>query len=55
MPGRPESIPLAERDAGKTKLTAQSGADDYNAFVSQLEQDTDVVVSDDALEEQDFF
>ena len=55
IPGRPESIPLAERDAGKTTLTTQSGADDYNAFVSQLEQDTDVVVSDDALEEQDFF
>jgi hypothetical protein len=36
-------------------LTQQSGADDYNAFVSQLERDTDVVVSDDALEEQDFF
>lgn len=55
VPGRPESIPLAERDAGKTTLTQQSGADDYTAFVSQLEEEAKVVVSDDALEEQDFF
>ncbi len=55
FPGQPETIPLSERDAGKTSLTQQSGADDYNAFVSQLERDTDVVVRDDALEEQDFF
>ena len=55
VPGRPETIPLAERDAGKTSLTRQSGAEDYNAFVSQLEQDADVAISDDALEAQDFF
>jgi peptidyl-prolyl cis-trans isomerase D len=55
MPGRPESIPLAERDAGKNALTQQSGVEDFNAFVSQLQQDADVVVSDDALTEQEFF
>jgi peptidyl-prolyl cis-trans isomerase D len=55
MPGRPESVPLAERDAGKTSLTQQSGFEDYAAFVLQLQQYADVAISDDALEEQDFF
>ncbi len=55
IPGRPESIPLAERDAGKTTLTQRSGVQDYTAFVSQLEAQADVSISDSALEEQDFF
>jgi peptidyl-prolyl cis-trans isomerase D len=55
IPGRPESIPLAERDAGKTTLTQQSGVEDYTAFISQLEQDADIAISDDALAEQEFF
>ena len=55
MAGRPESIPLAERDAGKTTLTQQSGVNDYTAFVSQLKEQADVAVSDDAFEEQDVF
>ncbi len=55
IPGRPESIPLAERDAGKTSLTRQSGIADYTAFVSQLEQEADVAISDSALEVPDFF
>jgi peptidyl-prolyl cis-trans isomerase D len=55
IPGRPESIPLTERDAGKTSLTQQSGIEDYTAFVSQLEHDADIAISDEALEEQDFF
>ncbi len=55
IPGRPESIPLAERDAGKTSLTQQSGVADYTAFVSQLEAEADVAISDSALKEPDFF
>lgn len=55
IPGRPESIPLAERDAAKAALTQQSGIEDYNALVSQLEQEADIVINDDALAEQDFF
>ena len=55
IPGRPESVPQAERDNGKTTLTRQSGFQDYTAFVSQLEADADVSISDSALEEQDFF
>jgi peptidyl-prolyl cis-trans isomerase D len=55
MPGRPESIPLSERDATKATLTQQSGINDYTAFVFQLRQDADIAISDDALEERDFF
>ena len=55
IPGRPESIPLAERDAGKTTLTQQSGVQDYTAFVSQLEAEADVAISDSALQAQEFF
>lgn len=55
IPGRPETIPLAERDAAKIALAQQSGVQDYNAFVSQLEQDAAVVISDDALARQDLF
>ena len=53
--GRPESIPQAERDAAKTALTQQSGIEDYNALVSLLERNADIVISDDALAEQEFF
>ena len=55
IPGRPESIPLAERDAGKTSLTQQSGIEDYTAFVSQLKWDADIAISDSALEQADIF
>ncbi len=53
IPGRPESIPLAERDAGKTALTQRSGQSDYNALVSQLEADADIAISDSALQTPD--
>ena len=55
IPGRPESIPRAERDAGKKSLTQQSGNADYMAFVSQLEADADVAIIESALEQPDFF
>ncbi len=55
IPGRPETIPLSERDAGKTSLTQQSGVADYTAFVSQLEAKADVAIRESALEEPDFF
>lgn len=53
-PGRPESIPLAERDAGKLQLTQESGAADYTAFVLELERTADIVRSEDALAEPEF-
>ena len=53
LPGRPESIPLAQRDAGKAQLAQDSGIGDYLAFVQSLYNDADVVINQDALEEQD--
>jgi peptidyl-prolyl cis-trans isomerase D len=54
IPGRPDSIPQAERDAGKTTLSQQSGFQDYTAYVSQLEAEADISIRDSALEEPDF-
>lgn len=50
-PGRPEAVPLADRDARKEQLAAQSGAADYTAFILQLQADADIVSSNDALDE----
>lgn len=55
IPGRPDSIPLAERDSAKTALAQQSGVEDYTAFVSQLEQSAKVTISDDALTQPEIF
>jgi len=53
LPGRPESIPLADRDAGKLELSQQSGTADYYAFIQALYNNADVVISQDALAAQD--
>jgi len=53
LPGRPESIPLADRDAGKLELALQAGSSDYFAFVESLYDNADVVISQDALAAQD--
>lgn len=53
LPGRPESIPLADRDAGKLELAQQAGASDYFAFVQALYDRADIVISEDALAAQD--
>ena len=49
LPGRPESIPLAERDAGKLQLAQRAGGADYTAFVESLYEQADVVVNNDIL------
>lgn len=54
-PGRPENVPLAERDQRKETLAGQSGIADYTAFILQLESEADIVRSEDALAEQDGF
>jgi len=54
MPGRPESIPLAERDARKENLQSQAGAADLNAFVSELQRRADIERNEDAFAEQEF-
>jgi len=53
LPGRPESIPLAQRDAGKARLAQESGFGDYLAFLQALYDEAEVVVNQDALEEQE--
>jgi peptidyl-prolyl cis-trans isomerase D len=53
LPGRPESIPLEQRDAGKAELAQESGVGDYLAFLQSLYDEADVVVNEDALEEQE--
>jgi peptidyl-prolyl cis-trans isomerase D len=55
LPGRPESIPLAERDDRKRVLTQEAGIADYSAFVQGLYNRADIVVSEDVLAAQDLF
>jgi len=54
-PGRPEAIPLAERDAGKVRLAQAAGGADYTAFVLELVRRADVIKSEDVLEQQSLF
>ncbi len=53
LPGRPESIPLADRDAGKLQLAQESGVADYVAFVMALREQADVAINEDVLAAQD--
>jgi len=55
LPGRPESIPLAERDQGKLMLAQQSGIGDFQAFVRALHDSADIVVNEDVLAAADLF
>jgi peptidyl-prolyl cis-trans isomerase D len=49
LPGRPESIPLADRDAGKEQLALQAGGADLTAFVESLYEDADIVINQDVV------
>ena len=53
LPGRPESIPLAERDSGKQQLAQQSGFADLTAFVMALRTDADIIINEDVLTSSD--
>ena len=55
IPGRPESIPLADRDAGRLELADQSGIGDFVAFVQALRANADVSINQDVLAAQDLF
>ena len=55
LPGRPESIPLAQRDEGKLQLAQQSGFGDLQAFVKSLYDSADIVVNDDVVAGSDLF
>ncbi|MDH3546416.1 MAG: SurA N-terminal domain-containing protein [Gammaproteobacteria bacterium] len=55
LPGRPESIPLEDRDAGKLQLAQQAGAADYTAFVQALYDKADIVINQDIVAGSDLF
>lgn len=55
IPGQPQNVPLAERDAGKEQLVDQYGLGDFVAFVQALRSDADVIINEDALAAQDLF
>jgi hypothetical protein len=37
VPGRPEAVPVAERDARKEQLQSNAGAADFTAYINELE------------------
>jgi len=53
IPGRPEALPVEQRDAGKLQLTDQSGLGDFVAFVQALREDAEVIINQDVLAAQD--
>jgi len=53
IPGRPEALPIEQRDAGKLQLTDQSGLGDFIAFVQALREDAEVIINEDVLAAQD--
>ncbi len=53
LAGRPESIPVADRDAGKAQLAQESGMADYIAFVTSLRESAEVIVNEDIVAAQD--
>jgi len=55
LPGRPESIPLAERDEGKLMLAQQSGVGDFQAFMKSLYDDANIDINNDLLAASDLF
>ncbi len=52
--GKPESIPIAERDQRKEELQSAAGASDYIAYVNELERHADIERSEIALKGSDF-
>ena len=55
LPGRPESIPLADRDQGKLMLAQQSGIGDFQAFVRSLHENAEIDINNDLLAADDVF
>lgn len=55
VPGQPQNIPLAERDAGKNQLVDQYGIGDFIAFTQALRADAEVIINEDVLAAQEQF
>ena len=55
IPGRPEAIPLADRDARKQELATSSGTADFSAFLNEMYDSADIIMRDEIIEPQDTF
>lgn len=55
LPGRPESIPLADRDAGKLQLAQQAGTSEFLAYIQALYNRADIEINEDVVAGQDMF
>ena len=55
IPGRPEAIPLADRDARKQELSRESGIADLTAFLTELQSNADIVRSEDVTQNEPQF
>jgi peptidyl-prolyl cis-trans isomerase D len=53
IPGRPENLPLEQRDAGKLQLTDQAGIGDFVAFIKALRENAEVIINNDVLAQSD--
>jgi peptidyl-prolyl cis-trans isomerase D len=49
LPGRPEALPVEQRDQGKQQLTDQLGIGEYVAFVQALRANAEIIINEDAL------
>ena len=49
LPGRPEALPVEQRDAGKAQLTDQTGIGEFIAFVQALRENADIIINEDAI------
>lgn len=53
IPGRPEALPVETRDAGKLQLTDQAGVGDFVAFVQALRTNSEIIINESALAQDD--
>ena len=49
IPGRPEVVPVEQRDEGKLQLTDRVGIGEYVAFVQALRENAEIIINEDAL------
>jgi peptidyl-prolyl cis-trans isomerase D len=49
IPGRPEVVPVEQRDQGKLQLTDQIGVGEYVAFMQELRENAEIIINEDAL------
>lgn len=52
LAGRPEALPVEQRDAGKLQLTDRAGFGEFAAFVEALRNEAEVVINKEAVAAQ---